>query len=90
VGNSECELGLRSAILVVVVRVSVVEVEPPVGVTVEGEKLQAVPAGKPWQTNETGELNPLVGVTAMIALALCPATSEKDGCETATEKSELV
>jgi hypothetical protein len=75
--------------LIDVVRVSVVEVAPPDGVTVAGEKLHVVPAGSPLQTNETGESKPLVGVTAIVALPLCPAINDKEGCETATEKSEL-
>lgn len=42
--------------------VRVVEVEPPDGVTVSGEKVQDAPAGRPEQAKETAELKVFCGV----------------------------
>jgi hypothetical protein len=72
-----------------VVKVSVVAVPAPVGVTVDGEKLQLVPEGNPRQTNEIAEWNPFDGVTAMVALPLCPAFNVSSAKDDETEKSEL-
>lgn len=50
----------------VVLRVSVVETGPPLGVTVEGAKVQLEAAGKPLQEKLTAELMPFTGFTVMV------------------------
>ena len=68
------------------VTVSVVVAVPLAGVTVDGEKLHVAPAGKPEQANETGALNPFAGVTEIVVVTLCPASTVIDGREDDIEK----
>lgn len=65
---------------------SVVEAAPLAGVTVAAENLHVAPAGKPEHANETGALNPFVGVTVIVVFPLCPAWSVMDAADEATEK----
>ena len=73
--------------LVLAVKVSVVEVAAPDGVTAAGEKLHVVPAGNPEQLNDTDELNPFTGETEIVLVPLCPGTTVSDAGEAAIEKS---
>ena len=73
--------------LVLAVNVSVVEAVVPDGVTVAGEKLHDVPAGKPEQLKDTDELNPFCGVTRIALASLCPGTTVSEAGEAAIEKS---
>lgn len=60
----------------VVVIVIVVEAADPLGVTEAGEKLQVASDGRPEQAKVTAALNPLVGVTLSVTVALAPAATE--------------
>jgi hypothetical protein len=70
-----------------VVIVILVVTTAPEGVTVEGEKLQLAPAGTPEQLKLTAELNPLLGVTEIVVVPLCPAVTVIEIGETVIEKS---
>src|SRR6185437_14520916 len=69
------------------VNVRVVEAAVPDGVTVDGEKLQDVPASNPEQPNEIAELNPFSGVKAIVVNPLWPAATVIDAGVATTEKS---
>ena len=47
----------------------------PLGVTVDGLKLQVAPVGSPLQAKLTGELKPFTGVTVMVVCAVEPAVT---------------
>jgi hypothetical protein len=78
---------LRAAAVVDTVIVTVVETGEPDGVTIAGEKLQAVPAGSPEQLNETAASKPLSGVTDIETEPVVPAVKVSDESEAAREKS---
>jgi len=71
---------------VVVVIVRTVEVTPPAGVRVAGEKLYDAPAGNPAQLKVSGDENEFCGVTMTVTAPLRPAVRESAPGETATEK----
>lgn len=50
----------------------VLETGCPLGVTVEGEKLQDVPAGRPEQVRLTDEWKPFSGVRVTVKFAISP------------------
>jgi hypothetical protein len=85
-GNNGCPPWGRAALAVVVVTVSVVEAAAPEGVTLAGAKLHDAPEGSPEQLSETAEVNPLCGVTVVVAVPLFPAWTVSDAGETTTEK----
>ena len=65
----------KAALFAVVVTVSVlVAAATPLGVTEVGLKLHAASEGNPLHAKLTCELNPFLGVTANVAVPLCPAT----------------
>ena len=82
--------GVRDAATVVIV--SVVEVGPPFGVTVGGEKLHTAIVGRPEHANETCWLKPFEGVTVITdcpeppggTLIFAELLSVKSGTATAT------
>jgi hypothetical protein len=86
-GNQGPGAGRIAAAVVEAFNVSIDEAGAPDGVTVGGEKLHEVPEGNPEHVNETAELNPLTGVTETMLELLCPAITETDVGELATEKS---
>ncbi len=47
----------------------------PLGVTVDGLKLQVAPVGSPLQAKLTGELKPFSGVTVIVVCAVEPAVT---------------
>jgi hypothetical protein len=55
--------------------------------TVEGEKLQLQPTGKPVHENETEALNPFSGVTDTLSEPELPALTERALAESARPKS---
>src|ERR1700676_1368832 len=67
--------------------VSVVEASVAEGAKVGGEKVQDDPEGRPEQANETMELKPSAGVTAMEAVPVWPAVMVNAVGDAATEKS---
>lgn len=73
-GSDESGLGFpKAALATLVAIVSVVEeAAPPVGVILDGEKLQVVNAGRPLHVKLTAEEKPPTGVTEIVALPLCP------------------
>jgi hypothetical protein len=85
-GYNELDLLSSAAAVVEVVTVSVVEPEPPEGVTVAGEKLHEAPAGIPSQLKDTPDANELTGVTVTVASPLCPPTTVSEPGEIAMEK----
>jgi hypothetical protein len=65
----------KAALFAVVVTVSVlVAAATPFGVTEMGLKPHAASEGNPLHAKLTCELNPFLGVTANVAVPLCPAT----------------
>src|SRR5260370_3245638 len=74
VGRSEDGVGIRRAVLFIVVTVSVLLTAAPLGVTEGGLKLQAASEGNPLHAKLTCELNPFCGVTVNVAIPLCPLT----------------
>jgi hypothetical protein len=85
-GNNGLGSRWRAAVIGAVVTVSIVEVAPPEGIKVAGEKLHDAPAGNPEQLNEMAESNPLFGVTKTVVVPLCPAVTETDAGKRSTEK----
>jgi len=80
--------GWRNVATEEVETVSVVDADPPEGVTAVGLKLHDAPAGKPEQVNETAEENPFTGVTVTVTFPLCPcSTVSDDGLIELKEKS---
>jgi hypothetical protein len=61
-------------------------VVPPV-TTVEGEKLQEPPAGRPEHEKLTVLLNPFAGVIVTVVNAVCPFPREMVAGESDIEKS---
>jgi hypothetical protein len=57
----------------------------PLGVTLEGEKLQVAPWGNPEQLKAIARSKPLAGVTVTVRLDACPAVRFKVGLLTAIE-----
>lgn len=47
----------------------------PLGVTLDGLKLQVAPVGSPLHAKLTGELKPFTGVTVMVVCAVEPAVT---------------
>jgi hypothetical protein len=47
----------------------------PLGVTVDGLKLQVAPVGRPLHAKLTCELKPFTGVTVMVVCAVAPAVT---------------
>jgi hypothetical protein len=82
--------GGRLLALVLAEIVSIVEATAPDGVTVAGEKLHVVPAGKPEQLNDTDELNPFTGVIEIVLVPLCPGAIVSDAAEAVIEKPGTV
>jgi hypothetical protein len=73
--------------LVLAVIESIIEVGAPDGVTTSGEKVHAVPAGKPEQLNDTSEEKPLTGVNKMVVVPLHAGPIKSDPTEAEIEKS---
>jgi hypothetical protein len=73
-----------------VVKVTVLVSAAPAGVTLAGEKEHAAPTGSPVHAKTTDELNPLSGVTVMVAVPDSPFSTASDGTLRARLKSVLV
>jgi len=73
--------------LILAVRVSVVEMAAPDGVTATGAKLHVVPTGDPEQLNDTDELNPFTGVIEIVLVPPCPGTTVSEAGKAVIEKS---
>lgn len=85
-GNNGLWSRWRAAVVGTMDTESVVEVAPPEGTTVAGEKLHDAPEGNPEQLNETAEANPFFGVTKTVVAPLWPAMTEIDAGKISTEK----
>lgn len=72
-----------------VLRVRVVEAGDPLGVTLDGEKVQLDADGNPLQANVTGEFMPLTGLMVMVNVALWPALMVALAGEASMVKSPL-
>jgi hypothetical protein len=86
-GNSGLGAWCNAALVVDVITVSAVEAAAPDGATVCGEKMHDTPAGNPAQFSDTGALNPLIGVTETMTVAVCPEFIVSEVGEAETEKS---
>lgn len=74
-GSSGLRLGHRLALAEVVAIVRVVVAALPVGITVDGEKLQVPPVGRPVQAKETAAEKPFWGVMVIVEVPLDPAVT---------------